>query len=173
LITIRLTQKLRKFLGVEFQETLQPTSAALGDWYANLVPTWAGEMIVFISDKSLLVVAVPFWEVADLIPLFVLRVANLMGMIGVSMEAAADEITHYREVQYAKTASRSVLGSLNDFAFNIQMYSEDASEENPMSLSDTELRLSHYPCKPLGWKSPAEVARELLGQRGKQDRHYL
>ncbi|MCJ7624697.1 MAG: hypothetical protein MUO76_14440 [Anaerolineaceae bacterium] len=158
MITLRCTQKLRKYLGIVLVEKPEPATAVLGDWYANLIPTFSGDLIIFVNEKTLLTVAVPVWESDNLIPQFCLRVANLLGMIGIHPKVIADEISHLDNIQFAKTASRSVLGSMNDFAAIYQIVAEGSD----MSLSNAELNLSQTPCKPLGYSVPAEAAKELL-----------
>jgi hypothetical protein len=86
MITLRCTQKLQRFLGIVPVNILELTTATLGDWYANLVPTVSGDLIVFVNEKSLLTVAIPIEESNNLIPLFRLRVANLLGMIGITLK---------------------------------------------------------------------------------------
>ena len=62
MITLRCTHKLRKHLEISPVAQTVPPTAALGDWYANLIPTVAGDLIIFVSEKSLLTVALPVWD---------------------------------------------------------------------------------------------------------------
>ncbi len=167
MITLRCTQKLRKYLGVIPVNIPEPSTAVLGDWYGNLVPTFSGDLILFINEKTLLTIAIPVWESNNLVPLFRIRVANLLGMIGVHPKDISNEINHFDQVQYSKTASRSVLGSLNDFAWHYQIMAEEAKSKSDLSLSKAELRLSQVPCKPLNYRFPCEVAIELLSMTSK------
>jgi hypothetical protein len=73
-------------------ETPEPPTGALGDWYANLIPTYAGDLIMFVNERSLLTVAVPVRDIENLIPLFRVRVENLLLMIGVEQEVIDREI---------------------------------------------------------------------------------
>ena len=165
MITLRCTKKLRNYLEVNPLDISRPPTAALGDWYGNLVPTFSGDLILFVSENSLLTVAIPIWESNNLVPLFRLRVANLLGLIGVHPNAIANEISHYDQVQYGKTASRSILGSMNDFAWHFQIKAEEAKDKADLSLSKVELEMSQMPCKPINYKSPSEVAIDLLNNR--------
>jgi hypothetical protein len=162
MVTLRCTRKLLNFLGIVPDQTPQPPSGSLGDWYANLVPTAAGALIIFVNERSLLTVAVPEWEAENLIPWFRLRVANLLGTIGISAESVSREVKHLDHVQFARTASRRILGSLNDLAWNYQWLAEDAEGEEGLSLSHAELHLSQMPQRPLGYKTAVDVAKELL-----------
>jgi hypothetical protein len=164
MVTIRCTKKLLKFLNVVPDESSKPPTGALGDWYANLVPTIAGTLIIFVNERSLLTVAVPEWEVQNLVPSFRIRVVNLLGMIGVPAEAAGRELRHLDHVHFGKTVSRTVIGSMNEIAFQYQAMAEEGKGKGKgkLSLSEAEERLSRLVCGPLGCLYPAEVAKALL-----------
>jgi hypothetical protein len=165
MITLRCTKKLRKYLEVNPVDISGPPTAALGDWYVNLVPTFSGDLILFVSEKSLVTVAIPVWESKNLAQLFRLRVANLLGLIGVHPKAITNEISHYDQVRYGKTASRTILGSMNDFAWHYQIKAEETKGNADLSLSKVELEMSQMPCKPIDYRFPSEVAIELLNNR--------
>jgi len=162
MITLRLTYKLQKLLDIALTEQLKPTTSKLGDWYANLVPTFSGDLIVFVNEKTLLSVAIPIWESDRLLSLFHIRVVNLLGMIGIQSKSIEYELNQYNHIQFGKTRSRSVLGSMNDFAYHYQVMAEDAENKEDLSLSNAEYKLSQMPCKPIDYRAPSDVAKELL-----------
>ncbi len=163
MITLRCTKKLQDFLGITLTELLLPTSSMLGDWYANLIDTRAGRLILIVNEKTLLAVAIPVLSASRLEDWFRMRVYNLLQMIGVDAKVAADELAHYEEVQYAKTASRSVLGSMNEFTYAIQYWFDPEYGELNQSISDLEVWLSEEVCFPLEHTFPQNEARVLLG----------
>jgi len=162
MVTLRCTRKLRRHLDIVPDESPEPSTGVLEDWYANLVPTVAGDLIIFVNERSLLTVAVPEWEVENLVPLFRARVVNLLTMIGVSAEAAGRELSHLATVRFGRTASRSVIGSMNDMAWHYQVMADEGKGKEQLSLSEAEEELSRVPCSPLGYRYPADVAKELL-----------
>ena len=166
MITLRCTHKLRKYLGVSALESPAAPTAKLGDWYANLVPTAGGDLILCASEKSLLTVVIPARESNNLIPLFRLRVGNILAMLGINAGVIERELTHLEHIQFGKTASRSLLGSMNDFAQMYQYEAERYGGSGILSLSKAELNMSEVPCKPLKYASPDMVARELLEGNG-------
>jgi hypothetical protein len=91
-----------------------------------------------------------------------LRVENLLGRIGIQSKAIDDELRHYSEVQFGKTRSRRVLGSMNDFAFLYQFLAEGAESKAELSLSNAEYQMSQAPCKPIDYRAPRDVVKELL-----------
>jgi len=166
MITFRCTKKLRKYLGIVTTENAQPPSAALGDWYVNLIHTFAGDLIIFVSEKSLLTVVIPSWESDHLVSLFRIRVANLLLMIGIPPKIIDREVSHLNQVQFGKTASRSVLGSMNDFVWHYQMMVEESMGKARLSLSKAEYKMTQMPCGGLDYQFPVDVAKELLGVKG-------
>jgi hypothetical protein len=162
MVTLCLTQKLQKLLQIDLAEQLQPTTSRLGDWYANFVPTYSGDLIIFVSEKTLLSVAIPIWESDRFLSLFRLRIENLLGMMGIQPTAIENELSHYDQIQFGKTRSRSVLGSMNDIAFQYQVIAEMAENKADLSLSKAEYQMSQMPCKPIGYRVPSDVVKELL-----------
>ncbi len=165
MITLRCTRRLLEFLDVEPMEDPEPPTGALGDWYANLIPTCAGDLIIFVNERSLITVAVPVWEAENLVPLFRTRVRNLLAMIGLPWDVIEREIGHLDPVRFAKTASRSVLGSMNNIAWHYQVRAEEAKDRGDLRLSPVEFKLGQMPFSPLDYRFPTEVAEELLMER--------
>ena len=161
MITFRCTRKLLEYLEVDPIDEPSQSTGRLGDWYANLVPTFGGDLIVFVNERSLVTVAIPALEGDHLVSLFRARVRNLLLMLDVSRQAIEEEVGEYEEVQFAKTASRSILGSMNDIASNYQFISERGDESGILSLSDTEYKLSNMPSIARGL-FPADAAKKLL-----------
>ena len=165
MLTIRCTRKLFDFLDREPAEDPPASTTALGDWYANIVPTPAGDLIIFVNERSLLTVALPAEAKDALISSFVTRVYNLLLNIGISMEVARLECDQIRPVTYAKTASRSVLGSMGDIAFGYQVEAGRALEEGRTPrILEAELRMSERPHSPLDQTFPDRTARSILAE---------
>ena len=65
-----------------------------------------------------------------------------------------------RQVRFAPTASRRVLGYMNDHAYQVEaMVAHDGGTFDLANLAD---RLSTVLCGTMDFKSPAELTRELL-----------
>lgn len=162
MITLRCTRKLLKLLGGITTEEPPASTSALGDWYANIIPTVAGELIVFANEQTLLSVALPVEMTAALVPAFAARVYNLLRLLDVPETIASCEQAELSPVEFAKPASRSVLGSLNEISYHYQLIAERQVGDKPLRLSEVELQLSQTLHKPLDYVYPAQVARRLL-----------
>jgi hypothetical protein len=146
---------------VPTEEPPSPTGA-LGNWYANIIPTAAGELIAFANERTLLSIALPIEMTDTLVPAFTARVYNLLRLINVAKEIALREVAELRQVEFAKTNNRSVLGSLNEISLHYQLIAERDAAGGILRLSKVELQLSRTLHKPLDYVYPAEVARRLL-----------
>jgi len=165
MIVVRCTRKLLQLLDGAPADCVPDTSAALGDWYANVVETVAGDIIVFANERSLLSVAIPVQMVDRLFTEFPGRVYNLLRMIGVSTDVALRECAELETVVLARTKSRSVLGSLNEIALHYQLIAERDSGRGTLSLSAVERQLSRYLHGPLNYVHPADIAKQILTER--------
>ena len=65
----------------------------------------------------------------------------MLGMIGKKSEAIDQELHHYNNIQFGKTTSRSVLGSMNEIAFQYPGIAEMAEIEARLSLLNAEYQL--------------------------------
>jgi hypothetical protein len=127
MVTIRCARKLLKLMDGAIVEEPPAPSNVLGEWYANLIPTAVGNLIIFASEKTLLSVPIPAEQVSQLTSLFVARVYNVLRMLEIPEPVVERELRWYQEIRVAKTSSRRVLGSLNEIAFYYQMIPEQLS----------------------------------------------
>jgi hypothetical protein len=78
-------------------------------------------------------------------------------MVGVTSEDIADERARMSEVMFGRTRNRSLLGTLNDFAFMAQQGNGNRAE--PESPEELMQFLSQTPILPLDGASPIELTR--------------
>jgi hypothetical protein len=115
--------------------------------------------MMFVSDKSLLPVFMPLKERVKLLPNFRSRLSTLLLYLGVEEQNVIRELAEMEDAIVAKTASASVLGSMNDLTLNAKDF---FWRYEGFSLLDLELWLAETPCGPLDYGSPDQVAPELL-----------
>jgi hypothetical protein len=162
LVILRCTKRLLKALDITPTDAVALSTHVLGEWYAHLIETAAGDLVVFANARTLLSVALPAAALPQLIPLFAVRVYNLLRIIGVPKKSAAQEISMYRDALFTRTADRSVLGSLNEIARYYQYVAETSGPDEPLNLQQVELTLSRYLHKPLEYSHPADIAVDLF-----------
>lgn len=162
MVTFRCTGKLLDFLDIVPDENPPQPTGALGNWYATIAHTMDGYLVIFVSERSMVTVAVPLRKVEELEANFRMRVYNLLRLIDVPHEVAVNEIRHLDRIRYGKTQNRKVVGSMCEIVWRYQMYMED-KDSKIMSLGEVEKEVSRMPLKSLG-SFPSKVARELLSE---------
>ena len=162
---LRCTRKMLQRIKDEPLEGSIPTTTALGDWYANVIPMPFGELLLFVNERSFLTVAIPGEEVKFILPQLRQRVDDLLERFNVPNRLVIAEIRNMDSVLITKTASRSLLGSMNDIAFNYQVMVQYDETDRIQNLGKLELNLSSMPHKPLDYGFPIDIALKLLKEK--------
>lgn len=76
-------------------------------------------------------------------------IADALLALGVAQEVVDAEREHIREVRIGPTLDRSVVGSMNDFAFLADNRRDDVGGLDALDLGELSKRLAHVPCGPL------------------------
>ncbi|MGO9877594.1 MAG: DUF6933 domain-containing protein [Acidimicrobiia bacterium] len=122
-----------------------PTTTALGDWYATAL-FWKPQVAFFVNEPTRLPVFVRLAPAATLVSRFVNDLGVVLAAHGLDPRFIDAELVEMTEHRLAKTASRSVLGTMNDFSYLADAYREDRGVDD---LVDLSLHLAHTPCGPL------------------------
>jgi hypothetical protein len=112
-----------------------------------------------VSEKSLLPAFVRSHSLATLLPEFREAVVAVLRQIGVQEIAVQAEKRHLANIGIGSTSSRSVLGSMNDFAVLGRSFVQMHGGTDLVALA---LDLADAPCGPLEYRRPKDVARALL-----------
>jgi hypothetical protein len=161
MVAIRCTQKLLARIGAPSPVT-EPATTVLGDWYARPVAIGHQRLILLISEYSRLPVLMRAQDVKHLAGNFPDHLALVLFCLGIDAAAVNREVEATRGALIAKTESRSLLGTLNDFTHMLQWQLPD---DPGLALLQAALKLSHTPVRPLGrLVFPDKAARELFAQ---------
>ena len=90
-------------------------------------------------------------------------VCERLAIVGIAAADIADERMRMSELAFGRTRNRSLLGTLNDFAFMAQ--SGDARRTEPESPEELMRFLSQTPILPLDGASPIELTRAAFGRQ--------
>jgi len=159
LLVLRCTRRLLDRVGPPVADPPESTTV-LGDWYAKPFGVAQKRFVLMISGRTRIAVVIPGRRLANLQHSLPHALAILLARLGVPTDAIEREIAASQEVVFAVTDSRSLLGTLNDFATLAQLRLRD---EPDTSLEDLSFWLSWIPVAPLGHRRPADLARELFG----------
>ncbi|MGC9348196.1 MAG: DUF6933 domain-containing protein, partial [Anaerolineae bacterium] len=164
MFTLRCTQKLLKRLGDPVTGDLAPSTTILGDWYANVysLPFRGKSVVMFMNEPTRLVVLVQGRGGRQTIPAFRQRTARLLAHLGWAQHYIAREIEAMEELQLAKTASRSILGSMNDVNRHVQIIAERAGSAEAVDWEGEEILMTTRLHGPLDYVHPEDIAKALL-----------
>lgn len=160
MFTLRCTAKLLKRLKAQPEDVAVPPSTRLGDWYAHLLFVRPAQLVLAVSEQTLLPVLVPALDVEMLPGRVRQTVRDVLQAIGVPEAAIRDEESAMVTVGLGRTVSRRVVGSMNDFVRLLEPHLED-----PGSLLELSLRLADTPCGPLQMESPRRATLKLLSTK--------
>ena len=168
MLTLRCTQRLMRHLDVKpTPEAGDGSEALLGAWYANLIGTDAGPVILCVNEHTRYVI--PFQldprseeEVHSLYVQLVWRIHEAMRLRNVEPDIVTQVTDEYRGgMLIAPTASRSVLGTLNDMAMQLKYRITDAADNRePVNLEAMEQKLNQTPILPMKGANPGEMLLE-------------
>jgi len=158
-LTIRCTRKLLERLDVEASAAPRPPTNRLGDWCANLLVTRRAQLIICISERSLLPVFVEAGPRSSFIPRFQAAVKTILGRIGASSGSLNSEAREMAQITIGRTASRRVLGSLNDLSALARF---TIADHQAIDLAALAVHLADTPCAPLKYETPKSVSLALL-----------
>lgn len=158
MLTLRCTKKLLTRLGEKPHPTPPASTTTLGDWYADVLNLGRERLVLCVSERTLLPVIVPVaGGMLDEKLAFGLR--NILEALGVPKATIDAEVAQGEPVTYAKTVSRSVLGSMRDFHISLPYYRQDRPSEPYVDLA---LKLAETPCGPMQYQSPDNATVALL-----------
>jgi hypothetical protein len=159
--TVRCTRSFLKRLEVPPEPCAPVATTKLGDWYANLLYTKPQQLILCVSEKTLLPVVIPAKGIERVAVRLTDAVGEMLLAIGIAERVVEAELVAMADSTISTTASRTVLGSMNDFAFMLESHLGYGD-----SLAEASLNLANSPCSPIGMSSPREATIELLSKYG-------
>lgn len=156
-MTLRCTQKLLRRLEVTDRPAASTT--VLGDWYANILFSRPHQLVLCVSERSLLPVVLLAKETQTLASRLSFAAGLMLEKLGVAPSLIERELFEMRSFAYGRTQNRRVLGSLNDLMFQLSVY---VHHRPASSLLEHSLHLAETPCSPIGMGSPDRVTVELF-----------
>lgn len=155
--TLHCTAKLRDRLKRPLSDARHPATTSLGDWYATAL-FWKPQLALLVNERTLMPVLLPLAPVATLPERVGPAVARALERHGVAPGFIEREVAAMTDIEIAKTSNRSVLGTMNEFAFEAEVYRDHRGIADLLELA---VRLAETPCGAIKYSSPAGLLREL------------
>lgn len=144
MLIVRATRKLLDRIGPPDLEAEQSTTM-LGHWYATAV-FWKPQVALFVNEQTLLPLLMPLAPAATLLVRFPQQAATVLAAHGTPEAIISAELQQMRDHRLARTANRSVVGIMNEFAYLAEAYRDHTSAPDLLGLA---MRLAATPCGPL------------------------
>jgi hypothetical protein len=116
MIILRCTRQLLMRLKYPDEDKSAESTTRLGDWYGTLIRFGRRHVLLFISERSRLPVLLPARDADRLTLAFPKAVSEALIGFGVSKAVVEQERSSMSPIALGPTRSRSLLGSLNEFA---------------------------------------------------------
>ena len=156
MVVLRCTQRLLRRLRQKPAEDAPASSTVLGDWYANILWVYRKPLVLAVSARTLLPVLVPARDPASLGPRLAGALGHMLAALGIPAHRVEEEQRHMAQIAFARTISRQILGTMNDF--------DRMLDPSPgQSLISAALELAEAPCGPIGMESPDRLTVNLFG----------
>lgn len=156
MVTIFATKKLLDRIKPSVTAIGGTSDTQLSNWYATVL-FWKPQVALLVNEGTLLPVLMPLAPATDLATRFPAHLAEVLAAQGMPQQFIDHELAQMNCFQYAKTSNRSVVGIMNQFAYQAEVYREYLETKDLLALS---MRLSETPCSPL-YKSAVSPDREL------------
>lgn len=142
---------------------LQPSTTILGAWYTTVL-FWRPQVALFVNEPTRLPLLIPLAPATTVIARMTQTAAAAFTALGLPEEFITRETAEMGTHQLTKTANRSVLGTMNDFACLAEAH---ATATSPTDLLELSLRLARTPCGPL-YRSHVSPDREIAAYVAQQ-----
>jgi hypothetical protein len=157
--TLHCTKKLLVRLKDSIASTAPAPTTVLGNWYATVL-FWKPQVALLVNERTLMPVLMPLAPASTLLTRFPDQLAAILALHGVSQPFIASEVAAMSDVVIAKTANRSVVGTMNELAFLGEGYRRHMETTDLLALS---MRLADTPCSAIKHDSPGRLVKEIVG----------
>lgn len=163
---IHCTKKLLLELGaLGSKMPLNCSSGFLGPWHANLIRIERRKCILFTNDRTLYSFLVPgVKKKDDFHDLFLVNLNSNLAVEGLGQGERLKALAEYSDIAIVPTMSRSVLGSMNDLAGQVEFLIHRAGGLEKADMLRVNMILNRVPMGALKYKYAIEKVCELFGR---------
>ena len=161
MLIVCCTTKLLKRLRVETATPSVTPAPRLGEWYATILQMRPQHLVLLVNEPTRLAAVLPAREFGVLGQRISDAILRVLQDLGVDAGVIDHERRAMADVTFAKTASRSVRGTMSEFGFQLEQL-RNANPHLPehalaMNLARTPVSMPRFGCQ-----APADVAKQVL-----------
>ena len=168
MLYLKCTASVQKLVGLRKENLADALEnrAPLGNWYVNLFEADGWNIYIFMSESTLLSFILyqgrkPI-TVESLPNMLLAGLQQLLEMRGLSKPAIEKALLDYESGVYAKTDSRSALGSMNDLVHFYRHLIESQGGLASCDLTGIIMKVNEMPQRKLEWNSSWDVTQAKL-----------
>ena len=158
MFTLRCTQKLLRRMPAATREEYVPPTTLLRDWYANVLFLRPHQIVLCVSERTLLPLIVPAKDAVHLVDRLVQGLPAVLSALNVQPSAMEQEIGAMNDRTIGPTNDRRVLGSLNELMFQL---AHQLQFRPGLTLFEHTLRLAETPMSLID-SSPDRATKALF-----------
>ena len=165
---IRCTKKLQKEIGLKPKNLAEEdaSTSLLGSWHANLLLIDRRKCVLFVNDKTLFNFIIPGVKKAELVKLddhFKSYLQCILADEGFDKTICDQIQQEYDTIGFANTNNKSVMGSMNDLAFNYTLSIQQDGGVNRCMLPKIVHQLNRMPMGALKYQYAITALQSLYG----------
>lgn len=160
MVVLRCTHKLLARLKHPAPAAAAVSTTRLGDWYGNELRLGRQQLLLIVNGRTRLAVLVPARDARRLSTVLPDAVSVRLAAIGVPAALIDQERQQMVDVVFARTDDRSVLGTMNDYAFMAREI--HVRGEAPETLEELMEFFARTPIMSLKGARPAGMARDAF-----------
>jgi len=169
MLFLKCTASVQKVIGLRKENLADgggDTGAALGNWYVNQFEADNRSIFIFMSESTLLSFVLfkgkkPI-TVESLPNMLLAGLQQLLEMRGLPKSAITKALADYEVGFYAKTDSRSALGSLNELVHFYRYMIEYDGGLATCDLTQIIMKANEMPQRKLDWNAPWDITQAKL-----------
>lgn len=161
MLIVRCTASLRREIGTAAESV--DSDGPLGSWYANLLRVDRRKCVLFTHSQTLfsvLALALRKPQILSLPSLLLEHLAVVLAAEDLGGWASANILRFRRGAKLARATSRSVLGSMNDLAYQARVAIDASGGVLACDPVAVTRRLNRTPMGGIGLRYPVEAFRE-------------
>ena len=169
MILLRCTRKVLNLLGQRPRQVeLSQPETGLAEWYVDIVEGLGPAFFLCTNPSTLYTLVLSadnLEDSADLAGRLLNRLVLHMTELKIDRSRMERLAQQSGSILVAKTASRSVLGSMNDLITHFCWhFSKQMSAKGKVDLRAVERELNNMPQRPIGWKFAQEQFADLCSR---------
>ena len=161
---LHCTKKLIKTYDLTIIEN-QSSNGKLEDWYANLIYIDGKKCLLLVESESLYSLLLPNFKKSDMEnieSIFKNHLIKALSRINIGQDRIEEIFERSGKIQYTTTQSRSILGSMNEYAFQYKALIIDRGGLEKCDVDNVIYNVNNLIMGAIDYNSGSEEIQKIL-----------